>query len=727
MIDPYLVAVTLIATLLLLIGLAVVLKNRQLILHRTFFWVVTFSAIWIVSNYYSNNFTISLGAARIANHLVLFFAGMLLLFIVKFIAIISQNQFLLRHNRAISVGSYLASAITLTPLVVESISRQGEVYAIEFGALAPLYFLTLTCNALIGIWALIRGVRHSTGTDKLKIITILWSLGAMVGVNLITNAVIPFLTGSFALTNIGPFTSIILIAGLSYSILKHHLFDLRLVVARALGYTLSILTISVIYGLISFFIVNRFLFSDASLDTGQALVFITLSVFLTLTFPPIKQFFDHVTRRIFYQDAYDTEVFLDQFNKVIVSTIELEKLLHESASHIEKSIKSEFCTVGLNKTSNTPYRIIGSKHVKMTSSNIQELKTLLKDNYPSVISTDLLEDRNATLKSFLTSHNIAAVAQLTSTTLSNKSAVGYVMLGPKKSGNPYLTQDLRILEIISNELVIAIQNALRFEEIEQFNVTLQERIEEATRELRVKNRKLHELDKAKDEFISMASHQLRTPLTTVKGYLSMVLDGDTGKVNAGQRKMLDSAYFGTERMVSLISDMLNVSRISTGKFVIEPVKVNLLDIVKSEVAQLQRIADGHGVKLTARLPKTFPAVMLDENKIRQVMMNFIDNALYYTSEGGTVEVQLEAKGNALEFRVVDTGIGVSEAEKARLFTKFFRAENARQQRPDGTGLGLFMAKKVITAQGGSLIFESRLGKGSTFGFRFALSLIAPSV
>jgi signal transduction histidine kinase len=191
--------------------------------------------------------------------------------------------------------------------------------------------------------------------------------------------------------------------------------------------------------------------------------------------------------------------------------------------------------------------------------------------------------------------------------------------------------------------------------------------------------------------------------------------------------MLDSAYFGTERMVSLISDMLNVSRISTGKFVIEPVKVNLLDIVKSEVAQLQRIADGHGVKLTARLPKTFPAVMLDENKIRQVMMNFIDNALYYTSEGGTVEVQLEAKGNALEFRVVDTGIGVSEAEKARLFTKFFRAENARQQRPDGTGLGLFMAKKVITAQGGSLIFESRLGKGSTFGFRFALSLIAPSV
>ncbi len=252
---------------------------------------------------------------------------------------------------------------------------------------------------------------------------------------------------------------------------------------------------------------------------------------------------------------------------------------------------------------------------------------------------------------------------------------------------------------------------------------LYEQVVEASAELRVKNKKLKELDKAKDEFISMASHQLRTPLTTVKGYISMMLDGDAGKLGEQQHNLLDLAYFSAQRMVFLITDLLNVSRINTGKFVIESAPVNLLSVVTSEIAQLQQTAATRNVQLVAELPKEFPTVYLDENKTRQVMMNFIDNALYYTPSGGTVRVQLERTPDAIEFRVVDNGIGVSEADKKKLFAKFYRADNAREQRPDGTGLGLFMAKKVIASQNGTIIFESQLGKGSTFGFRFALAIV----
>jgi signal transduction histidine kinase len=225
----------------------------------------------------------------------------------------------------------------------------------------------------------------------------------------------------------------------------------------------------------------------------------------------------------------------------------------------------------------------------------------------------------------------------------------------------------------------------------------------------------------------MASHQLRTPLTTVKGYLSMMLEGDTGKLTKGQKEILDRSYFSAERMVFLITDLLNVSRITTGKFIIEPTPVNLMEMVKSEVEQLERSAEGRGVRLKMELPDSFPTVMLDENKTRQVMMNFIDNAIYYTPSGGSVTVRLSEAGGAIEFRVVDTGIGVPEHDKAKLFTKFFRADNAKQQRPDGNGLGLFMARKVIQSQGGSIIFESRVGKGSTFGFRFALAVVGAAL
>ena len=115
-------------------------------------------------------------------------------------------------------------------------------------------------------------------------------------------------------------------------------------------------------------------------------------------------------------------------------------------------------------------------------------------------------------------------------------------------------------------------------------------------------------------------------------------------------------------------------------------------------------------------PKAFPTLLLDEVKTRQVVMNFIDNAVHYTQAGGHIRIELEDKPHSVELRVVDDGIGVPKSEQYHLFTKFYRAMNARRERPDGTGLGLFMAKKVILAQGGAMIFSSRENKGSTFGF-----------
>jgi signal transduction histidine kinase len=203
----------------------------------------------------------------------------------------------------------------------------------------------------------------------------------------------------------------------------------------------------------------------------------------------------------------------------------------------------------------------------------------------------------------------------------------------------------------------------------------------------------------------------------------MVLEGDVGAVKKDQRKMIQQAFDSAEQMVFLIADLLNVSRLQSGKFVIENKPTDLEKLVTSEVDRLNETAKNHGVKLACEVSDSFPSLSLDENKIRQVVMNFIDNAIYYTPSGGSIDVKLEASAHDITYTVTDTGLGVPAAVQHKLFSKFYRADNARKMRPDGTGLGLFMAKKVIVAQGGAIIFKSAEGKGSTFGFSFPRSKV----
>jgi signal transduction histidine kinase len=295
-----------------------------------------------------------------------------------------------------------------------------------------------------------------------------------------------------------------------------------------------------------------------------------------------------------------------------------------------------------------------------------------------------------------------------------RKLVGVLMVGFVAEAEQ-VSQETRLLDRVCESVGVALDNKLLFEENKH-----------VLRQLKVSNAKLRALDEAKDDFVSMASHQLRTPLTSVKGYISMVLDGDAGKLNATQRQLLEQSFFSSQRMVYLIADLLNVSRLKTGKFIIEPSPVNLAEVVEQEIGQLKETAAAKGLTLTYNKPADFPTIMLDETKIRQVIMNFADNAIYYTPKGGTITVELEDKHAAVEFRVTDDGIGVPKPEQHHLFTKFYRAGNARKARPDGTGLGLFMAKKVVVAQGGAIVFESEEGKGSTFGFVFSKTKLAPA-
>jgi signal transduction histidine kinase len=432
-----------------------------------------------------------------------------------------------------------------------------------------------------------------------------------------------------------------------------------------------------------------------------------ITLLVAFLFQPLRLWFNKASSKIFYRDYYEPQDLLDKLSSLLVGSVQVENIIVGSTKIINSTIKPQGLTF-----------ILADEDDQHKKDLLYQLQKLKKD----IIITDDLDDKaNQKLHRLLYDSAISLVVRLRTT----KEDLGFLALGHKRSGAIYAKSETRLIGVAADEIAISLQNAFRFQEIQRFNVTLQAKVDEATKELKKTNEKLKALDETKDDFISMASHQLRTPLSIIKGYVNMVIHGDAGKINKQQKEFLGQAQISSETMVRLVTELLNVSRITSGRFSVDTNPVNLADIVEHEVQQLTNMAKERNINLTFQKPKDFPILMLDEEKIRQVVANFIDNAIHYSKDDGAkINVQLTNSDDII-FEVIDNGIGVPPSEKEHLFTKFYRAKNARVARPNGTGVGIYLAKVVINELGGDLIFESKEGIGSTFGFRFKKDKITP--
>ncbi len=416
-------------------------------------------------------------------------------------------------------------------------------------------------------------------------------------------------------------------------------------------------------------------------------------------------------------NRYNVNVFFAELGDELKSTVDLRELLSRSATLIAQTFNAADASFVVYTSEATAEQVGCGRYGHVSYREARWLDTEIKTLTSETIVRDALRSEDELIRRLMVSHRVAIILPL----VHQGNLAGYLFLGEHKRKG-YSARDIRVIGSIADELVIAIENALSVEKIKELNARLEQRVDAATKELRKSNAQLQKLDEAKDEFISMASHQLRTPLTSIKGYISMLMEGDVGKVTPDQKHLLSEAFVSSERMVRLIGDFLNVSRLQTGKFVIDKRPVNLARLVQHEIDGLETNASARGITFSYKSPKNIPDLELDENKIQQVVMNFADNAIFYSKEKTKIIVTLKKVGDEVEFTVKDNGIGVPEEEQAKLFNKFFRATNARRVRPDGTGVGLFLAKKVITDHGGGVIFESIEGKGSTFGFRLPLPI-----
>ncbi|MGM0629179.1 MAG: ATP-binding protein [Patescibacteria group bacterium] len=228
------------------------------------------------------------------------------------------------------------------------------------------------------------------------------------------------------------------------------------------------------------------------------------------------------------------------------------------------------------------------------------------------------------------------------------------------------------------------------------------------------NEHLREIDELKSEFVSVAAHQMRTPLSGIKWSLDMLAREQAGSVNAKQKRMLLKSYESNERMILLVNNLLNTDRIESGRTDLEMRKVNLKDIVNNLIYYIKPQARSKGVEVNISSDTDLPHVEADPEKIRDAVQNILENAVKYTEEEGGIDIDVHCEKGRVLLSISDDGIGIPEESKKDVFTKFHRGENAVKMRTEGSGLGLFVSKEIVEKHDGTIWFESEEGKGTTF-------------
>jgi len=261
-------------------------------------------------------------------------------------------------------------------------------------------------------------------------------------------------------------------------------------------------------------------------------------------------------------------------------------------------------------------------------------------------------------------------------------------------------QDIAFLNRLSDHAAIAISNAQLYDEVQQAN-------------------------DAKSEFVSFVAHELKNPMTSIKGYTELLSGGAVGSINEMQTNFLHTIHANVERMSTLVSDLNDNSKIEAGRLRLDYTAVNVSDVVDEVIRSTSRQIEEKKQEIQVQVPNSLPNIWVDKTRVSQVLTNLISNAYKYTPEGGKIIAGAEMTVNqwdpegaeqVVHIWVKDDGIGISQEDQHKIFSKFFRAEDEKAREVPGTGLGLNITKSLVEMQGGKIWFESEYREGTTFHF-----------
>lgn len=709
------------AFLCVIVGLFVYLKNPKNWSNTLFSLFALVLGLWIIADFLplvSTSDQWTLFWLRTNMFLAAWLCYTFFLFVRTFPK--SRFEFGRRHFVESLVFVTAVSLLSLTKHVFSDVSIETAALIPVPGAAMPLFGLNVLLFLVGGFALLIRKYRVAKYLERAQLRLVLIGALLMFSLILVNNFLAVVLLKNTELIVLSPLYILVFVFFVAYAMVRHRFMDLHLVVVRTVTFALLTLTLAIIYvaGMNAFFLLS----GEKALPFNQLLSQIFLTLIIALTFQPLRRTIEGVTDPIFFKGHFEAQHLLKDISKTLPSTIIMKELAESILLTIMSQVRIRSGAIVLTdrKKKIRDYYSLG--HLKDNRISGKDFFTICsRAEWGTLVFEDLDDD---SLKEILRQYGLSLVFPLSV----KGSFIGLLIVSEKESGDIYSTEEVSVLEILMPEIALAISNALSYEEIVKFNITLKEEIRKATHKLKVANEKLKILDKIKDDFVSVASHELRTPMTSIKSYMWMVLNNRAGEVPVKMKNYLERAYRATERLISLVNDMLNVSRIESGRIELTAETFDLVSLSAEVVAELAPKADEKGIYLRVERAEVDP-VFADRNRVKEVIINLLGNALKFVIQGGIV-IKFSIKGGSLsggknkkeqkfvEVSVTDTGPGISDEDLRRLFAKFGRLENSYVSvaTNGGTGLGLYISKSLVELMGGKIGVESKLGHGSRFWF-----------
>lgn len=684
----------------LAIGLFTFFNNLKSATHRFFLLLTIASSGWSVVNYLSLHQSTpeaTLDAIRWVMFLGLLWALSIFLTIHTF----PSRRVTLNKYIIISVFCVVAVVLglTQTSLVFSSIQGSGANASPIPGPGIPLFGATAGLLLISSVYILIQRYRHSRGTLKSQLQYLIFGIMSSAALIFVTNFLLVVVFKVTSLIFLGPLFILPSVGFTAYSIIAHQLFDIRIIIRRTVIYSGLLLFTLGLYSMVVFIFSAAFGGNNAFQPT-TFIANLIAALFIALGFDPIRHYLTRATDKYLFKVQYDAQAVLNDLSEQLSESIDIQSAAQIMVTLIRTNMRLKHAAVvtfSAEESKIVVKDVIHDSYPDPSLLNLRPENLLLQQmaRHPQILNTEELQAQCENLE---LSHQDAQACQMLLVDLEKlgvavaipillkEKAIGIFVVSEKLSGDLFSTDDIEFLRIVANQTTNAIQKARFWEE-----------------------------DQLKSEFVSIASHELLTPTAAIKGYLSMILDDNMGQVDEQARGFLVKVAGSADRLAHLVEDLLNVSRIEGGRLKINKQNFSLVEQAQKAVDELQVNAKGKGLDLAFVADQNpLPFVFADPDQFYRVLINLIGNAIKYTPQGWVRCFVTQSDETHLMFTVTDSGLGIPAENQSHLFEKFYRADRREIYGIQGTGLGLYISKKVIEIMGGQITLTSEVNKGTTF-------------
>ena len=663
-------------TLNLAIGGYVLAKDPRGIVHRSFFIFVLGIAAW------SASMMLLAFTGWVWLLTVPFFGAELMVLGFVFLAEFFPDGGTLRRPFLVSIVPWLAvTLLTPSDLIVHTAVLTSSSYLKpEHGPLFPLFGVVMGGYILWGIVKLSRKYRRLQGVRRVQMRYFAAGAGIFLALAFLTNIVLP-LFRLFEFNLLGPLFSVIFVGTTAYAIVRHQFMDIRVVIQRGILYVLSIGLLACVFFGIDF-VVRQFTEVEGWSDDVIAAI---VGAFGFIWF---RRFFERITDPIFFRNDYRYEAAVRELGVLLHSTIDLAALLRALDGFLAHTIKPERTVFIIDRPGEK--RLV---HVFIHGPRGGEGTASERERYGEKADA-LAPGVHEPMFSQGGDDAIAAIVPL----VAREGSMATMLLGKKRSDDIFRLKDMELLSVIAHQAGMAIENAWLYEAERRHGEELEERVRERTE-------KIQRMQEAQAKFLTDVSHELQTP---------MAVFGCNMEILEGKRKGNKKAALGVmaetlARMSGMIGHLLAAARLNFSKEKLHKEEILVENLLEEAYHDCCILAEDKGILLSyASEPVRIAG---DRERLKEVVLNLISNALKHTMRGGRIVLRGTRAGECAEVSVEDTGSGIAPEDLTHIFDRFYRI---RADDSPGTGLGLDICKKIVEMHGGSIRAESELGKGSRF-------------